>query len=286
LEALTSGQVGAAALDVFEVEPLPAEFPLRNLSQVIMTPHLGASTEEAQENVGIEVAEIVTAYLTTGAVQNAVNLPNLDAKTYATVKPYLELGRKLGHLVAQMAPKHNDRLVITYGGNATKLPADPITRAVLQGFLEPSRGKDVNQVNVRSMAQTSGITVEEIKSNEATDYSEWLHVAAFSGETRASAGGTFYGKNPRIVRISSRPVEVVPSGVLFIFNNKDRPGIVGYIGTLMGRHKVNIASMSLSRDEAGGRALTVLNLDSVPGPDVLAEIAKDPDISDVKVVKL
>ena len=286
LEALKSGQVGAAALDVFEVEPIPAEFPLRNLPQVIMTPHLGASTEEAQENVGIEVAEIVTAYLMTGAVQNAVNLPNLDAKTYAIVKPYLDLGRKLGHLVAQMAPKQNERLVITYGGNATKLPSDPVTRAVLQGFLEPSRGKDVNQVNVRAMAQTSGLTVEEIKSNEATDYSEWIHVAAFSGDKRASAGGTFYGKNPRIVRISSRPVEVVPSGVLFIFNNKDRPGIVGYIGTLMGKHNVNIASMSLSRDEAGGRALTVLNLDSIPGPEVMAEIAKDPDISEVKVVKL
>lgn len=185
-----------------------------------------------------------------------------------------------------MAPKQNDRLVITYGGNATKLPADPVTRAILQGFLEPSRGKDVNQVNVRTMAQTAGLLVEEIKSNEATDYSEWLHVAAFSGGQKTSAGSTFYGKTPRIVRINSYPVEVVPAGVLFIFTNKDRPGVVGYIGTLMGKHKVNIASMSLSRDEAGGRALTVLNLDSVPGKDVLEEIAKDPDISDVKVVKL
>src|SRR5687767_11681 len=105
LAALKSGQVGAAALDVFEVEPLPKEFPLRELPQVVMTPHLGASTEEAQENVGIEVAEAVTEYLTTGAVRNAVNLPNLDAKTYAAVLPYLDLGRKLGHLVAQMAPK-------------------------------------------------------------------------------------------------------------------------------------------------------------------------------------
>jgi D-3-phosphoglycerate dehydrogenase len=111
-------------------------------------------------------------------------------------------------------------------------------------------------------------------------------VAAISGDQKTSAGGTFYGKNPRIVRIASRPVEVVPTGVLFIFVNKDKPGVVGYIGTLMGRHKVNIASMSLSRDEAGGSALTVLNLDSVPGPDVLAEIAKDPDITEVKVVKL
>jgi D-3-phosphoglycerate dehydrogenase len=286
LAALKSGQVGAAALDVFEVEPLPKEFPLRDLSQVVMTPHLGASTQEAQENVGIEVAEAITDFLLTGAVRNAVNLPNLDAKTYAQVKPYFDLGRQLGRLVAQMAPKQNDRLVITYGGNATKLPADPITRSVLQGFFEPSRGKEVNQVNVRSLAQNAGLLVEEIKSNEATDFTEWLHVAAVSGQNRTSAGGSFYGKSPRLVRINSHPVEVDPSGVLFIFSNKDKPGVVGYIGGLMGRHNVNIASMSLSRDVAGGRALTVLNLDSVPGQPVLDEIAKDPDISDVKVVKL
>src|SRR3954470_12763166 len=136
LEALKSGQVGAAALDVFEVEPLPKEFPLRDLPQVIMTPHLGASTEEAQENVGIEVAEIVSAYLLNGAVRNAVNLPNLDAKTYALVKPYLSLANKLGKLTAQLGPKRNDRLVITYGGKATTLPTDPITRSLLKGFLE------------------------------------------------------------------------------------------------------------------------------------------------------
>src|SRR5687768_12591212 len=186
--AMKDGKVAGAALDVYETEPLPKDFPLRDLPQIIMTPHLGASTEEAQENVGIEVAEAITDYLTTGAVRNAVNLPNLDAKTYAQVKPYLDLGRQLGRLVGQMAPKQNDRLVITYGGNATKLPADPVTRAVLQGFLEPSRGKDVNQVNVRTMAQTAGLTVEEIKSNEDTDYNEWLHVAAFSGQTKSSAG--------------------------------------------------------------------------------------------------
>src|SRR5204863_6935289 len=134
--------------------------------------------------------EAITDFLTTGAVRNAVNLPNLDAKTYAQVKPYFDLGRQLGRLVAQMAPKQNDRLVITYGGNATKLPADPVTRAILQGFLEPSRGKEVNQVNVRTLAHNSGLLVEEIKSNEGTDYSEWLHVAAFSGATKTSAGGT------------------------------------------------------------------------------------------------
>jgi D-3-phosphoglycerate dehydrogenase len=261
---------------------------LRDLPQVIMTPHLGASTEEAQENVGIEVAEAITDYLLFGAVRNAVNLPNLDAKTYAVVKPYLELGTRLGRLVGQLAPKRNDRLVVTYGGRATELPADPITRSVLKGFLEQAGGKDINQVNVRTMASSLGLLVEEIKSNEQTDFNEWLHVSAVSGDGKVSAGGTLFGaqNNPRIVRIFSQPVEVIPTGVLFIMNNKDRPGIVGYIGTLMGRHNVNIASMSLSRDVAGGSALTVLNLDSVPPQALLDEVQKDPDISNVKVVAL
>jgi D-3-phosphoglycerate dehydrogenase len=288
LAAIKEGRVAGAALDVYETEPLPKESPLRELPQVIMTPHLGASTDEAQENVGIEVAEAITDYLVHGAVRNAVNLPNLDAKTYAIVKPFLTLAEKLGRLLAQIAPKRNDEVVITYGGKATELPTDPITRFVLKGFLESAGGKDVNQVNVRALATGLGLVVEEIKSNEDTDYNEWLHVAVKSGGQRFSAGGTILGKKqqPRIVRLLGQPVEIVPEGVLFLMNNKDRPGIVGHIGTLMGRHRVNIASMSLSRDNAGGQALTVLNLDSVPPQAVLDEIKNDPDISNVRVVRL
>src|SRR3989442_7223377 len=287
-DAIQSGQVAGAALDVYETEPLPKEFQLRGLPQVIMTPHLGASTEEAQENVGIEVAEAITDYLLHGAVRNAVNLPNLDAKTYALVRPYLNLGEKLGRLLAQLAPKRNDRLVVAYGGKATELPGDPITRYVLKGFLESAGGKDVNPVNVRALAQSLGLIVEEIKSNEETDFNEWLHVAVYSEGQKVSAGGTFFGKqsHPRIVRINSVPVEVVPAGVLFLMTNKDRPGIVGYIGTLMGKYKINIANMSLSRDNKGGHALTVLNLDSVPPSGLLEEVNKDPDISNVRVEQL
>ncbi len=287
-EAAKAGKVAGAALDVYEAEPPPKDFPLRELPQIIMTPHLGASTEEAQENVGIEVAEIVTDFLLNGAVRNAVNLPNLDAKTYAQVKPYLALGEKLGRLVAQLAPKRNDRLVVTYGGKATEAPGDPITRAILKGFLESAGGRDINQVNVRTFANSLGLRVEEIKSNEETDFNEWLHLAVFSGDQKISAGGTLYGakQQPRIGRVNGQPVEIVPEGVLLFLTNKDRPGIVGYLGTLLGRHKVNIASMSLSRDTAGGQALTVLSLDSVPSPAVLEEIQKDPDITNVRVVKL
>jgi D-3-phosphoglycerate dehydrogenase len=289
LAALDRGQVAGAALDVYETEPLPKDSPLRAHANVIMTPHLGASTDEAQENVGIEVAEAITDYLVNGAVRNAVNLPNLDAKTYAQVKPYLLLGEKLGRLLGQLAPKQVDRIFITYGGKAQELiTTDPVTRSILRGFLEFSAGKDINYVNVRTAAAGRGILVEEKKSDEPVTFNEWLHVAVYTGADKVSAGGTFFGSlaNPRIVRLFSRPVEIVPAGIVFLMNNKDRPGMVGYIGTLMGKYKVNIASMSLSRDQAGGLALTVLNVDNPPPPEALDEIRKDPDITNVRVVRL
>ncbi|MBM3823986.1 MAG: phosphoglycerate dehydrogenase [Verrucomicrobia bacterium] len=288
IEAIKAGQVAGAALDVYEVEPLAKDSPLRALPEVIMTPHLGASTEEAQDNVGIEVAEAITDYLLQGEVRNAVNLPNLDAKTYEQVKPYLALGEKLGRLLAQIAPKRNERVIVTYGGKAQEVPTDPVTRAVLKGFLEGAGGQDVNQVNVRTLAQRLGLTVEEVKSNEETDFNEWLHVATVCDQGKtASAGGTFFGghNESRIVRIHSQPVEVVPSGILLLMNNKDRPGIVGYVGTLMAKHRVNIAGMSLSRDTQGGQALTVLNIDSAPPAALLSEITQDADISNVRVVQ-
>jgi len=290
IAALESGKVAGAALDVFAAEPLPADHPYRKQPNLILTPHLGASTAEAQEKCGIEVAEVIAGYLLTGEVRNAVNLPYLDAKTYEQVKPYLPLGEALGKLLAQLAPANADRLYITYGGHARQLPnIDPVSRAVLRGFLSGSNLKDVNNVNVRSVAQSLGLTIEEKKSDEPVTFNEWLHVQVFNdGNKLISAGGTFFGSpnNPRIVRLYSTPVEIPVSGTLLLLNNKDRPGIVGYLGTLLGKHKVNIANMSLARDTAGGLALTVLNLDSAPPPAVLEELQKDPDISNVKVVKL
>src|SRR5215467_12425414 len=220
IAALDSGKVAAAGLDVFIEEPLRADHPFRKHANVTLTPHLGASTGEAQEKCGIEVAEVVTGYLLTGEVRNAVNLPYLDAKTYEQVKPYLVLGEKLGKLLAQLAPAQIDRLYITYGGKAQELPnIDPITRAVLLGFLSRTPVNDLNNVNVRSMASTLGLTIEEKRSGEPVTFNEWLHVQAFrNGEKLISAGGTFFGSpdNPRIVRLFSQPTEIVPAGVVLL----------------------------------------------------------------------
>jgi D-3-phosphoglycerate dehydrogenase len=287
-ESLKSGHVGAAALDVFEVEPPPADFPLRSIPNIVFTPHLGASTAEAQENVGIEIAQAIRAALIDGEIRNAVNMPSIDAKTAAVVRPYITLGDKLGRFVAQLAPNRNDRIVITYGGKAVEMPTDAISRAILTGFLKHAGGEEVNSVNVRSMAATLGLDVEEIRSSEQTDFNEWLHVAVHSGDSKVSIGGTFFGakNDPRIVRVNGHPVEVTPSGAVLMLENRDRPGIVGHIGTLLGTENINIASMSLSRTEQGGRALTLLNLDSVPGADVLKKFSADPDIYSARVIVL
>ncbi|MAE25996.1 MAG: phosphoglycerate dehydrogenase [Limisphaerales bacterium] len=288
VEAIQQGVVAGAAMDVYESEPLAADHPFRSMPEIVTTPHLGASTREAQTNVGIEIADSITAYLTTGAVQNAVNMPSLDAKTYEKVKPYLTLGQKLGRLVSQLAPQQNDRLVITFGGKASDVPFDPIARFVLTGFLANAGGNNVNQINAKSMAESLGILVEQVQSNEATDFIEWLHVAAYCGEEKTSAGGTFFGAqmNPRIVRLNGLPVEIDPNGVVCLINNQDRPGIVGHLGTILASHQINIANMSLHRDREGGNALTVLNLDSIPQDSVLDQIRSDEAIRSIRIVRL
>src|SRR2546428_428574 len=203
LAALDSGKVAAAALDVFGTEPLPAEHPFQKHRAIPLTPHLGASTQEAQKKCGLEVAEVITAYLLTGEVRNAVNLPYLDAKTYEQIRPYLVLGEKLGKFLAQLAPPQVDRLHITYGGKARELPnIDPITRAILMGFLSRASVKDLNNVNVRSIASTLCLAVQEKRSNEPVTFNECLHVQASNdGMKLISSGGTFFGypSSPRIV---------------------------------------------------------------------------------------
>jgi D-3-phosphoglycerate dehydrogenase len=286
-DAIKAGKVAGAALDVYEKEP-PADSPLRELDAMVMTPHLGASTQEAQESVGTEIAEQIMEVLAGGTIRNAVNMPTIDAKVLAVLQPYLTFGEKMGRLLAQLAPKRIERLTIEFCGKAGELETGPVSRAVLKGFLESAEGGDVNYVNAPIIAKQLGIHVGEVKSSEPIDYAELINVrAAIEGQS-ANLSGTFYGSvnNPRIVRINDMPVEAVPNGVLFIMSNKDRPGIVGWIGTIMGQHGINIASMSLGRDKAGGQALTVLNLDSAPSDAVLAEIRKDKDILDVKVAKL
>jgi D-3-phosphoglycerate dehydrogenase len=286
-EMIKAGHVAGAAIDVYDPEP-PKELPVRDLDQVVLTPHLGASTHEAQEMCGIEIAEQVAEALAGGTIRNAVNMPSIDAKVLQFLRPHIAFGERMGRLLAQIGPQHIEHFAVEFCGKAVEWDSRPITRAALVGFLQGAEGADVNFVNAPSIAEQLGIHVEEIKSTEPIDYSELICIRARTEKQTVSVAGTFYGSvnNPRIVRINDNPVEAVPAGVLFIMRNIDRPGIVGWIGTILGKHKVNIASMSLGRDKRGGEALTVLNLDSAPAENVLAEIKADKDILDVKVAKL
>ncbi|MDL5048633.1 phosphoglycerate dehydrogenase [Oscillatoria amoena NRMC-F 0135] len=285
-EALQSGQVAGAALDVYEAEPPADDLPLRKLSNVVLTPHLGASTAEAQESVGIEVAEQIRDYLTTGTVRNAVNAPSVDAKVLALLGPHLELASRLGKILAQLAPKRVDCLQITFWGKVYDEDTRPIARTVVKSFLENAGGNDVNQVNALSLAEHLGIRIETLKNSDEVNYTEMIKVRVRSAEGETSVCGTLFGNDPRLVEVNGNNVEVDPEGILFFMENTDRPGVVGWLGTIMGKHKINIASMSLSRKTPGGRALTVLNVDSEPTAAALDEIRQDKDILNVQVVRV
>jgi D-3-phosphoglycerate dehydrogenase / 2-oxoglutarate reductase len=285
-QALQDGHVAGAALDVFEIEPLPVDSPLRSPPNLVLTPHLGASTVEAQESVGIEIAQSIRAALLEGTIRNAVNMPNLDSKTLAIIGPHLRFGEKLGRFLSQIAPKRVDSLNINYSGKVNEADTTAITRAVLKGFLQIAGGIEVNEVNAPAFAETLGLKVTESRLSAPGDYTDMLELSAVAEGKTVSVGGAFFGATPRIVSINSRPVEARPHGVVLVLENADRPGMVGRIGTLLGEHGVNIATMSLSRNQAGGTALTVLNLDTTPSEELLSEIRANEDIHSAQVIQL
>jgi D-3-phosphoglycerate dehydrogenase len=284
--ALHDRRVAAAALDVFEIEPLPSDSPLRSAPNLVLTPHLGASTAEAQESVGIEIAQSIRAALLEGTIRNAVNMANLDAKTLAIIGPHLRFGEKLGRFLSQIAPKRVDNLNVNYSGKVNEVDTTAITRSILKGFLQLAGGTDVNEVNAPAFAESLGLKVTESRLSALGDYTDLLELSALAEGKTVSVGGAFFGATPRIVSINSRPVEARPHGVVLVLENTDRPGMVGRIGTLLGNHGVNIATMSLSRNQAGGTALTVLNLDTAPGEEVLTAIRASDDIHSAQVIEL
>jgi len=289
LAALKSGHVAAAGLDVFEDEPLAKDSEFRTLPNVVLTPHLGASTAEAQESVGIEVAEQIADLLNTGAVRNAVNMPSMDAATAKVLGPYLDLGQKLGTLVQQVAPKQIATLRISYFGKIVDLDANAITRSIQFGFLRRISGDEVNLVNAPHAFQRLGVQVDVVKSNSECDYTELMKVEAVTGSGEIfSAEGTFTGKTnePRIVGINGREVEVAAEGDLLVLENNDQPGMVGLIGTLLGKDGVNIADMSLSRLTPGGTAYMVVRVDHEPSAAAREEIKNNPAIKQAKFVRL
>lgn len=287
--ALKSGQVGAAGLDVFETEPLPKDSELRSAPNIVLTPHIAASTTEAQETVGIEIAEQIADTLLHGAVRNAVNMPSMDAAAAKVVAPYLDLATKLGTLVQQIAPKQIAKLRVVYQGKVAELDVNAITRALQCGFLRRISGDGVNSVNAPGQIQRLGLAFEVVKSSDAGDYTDLIELEATAGDgTVHSARGTLMGKGnePRIVGVNGREVEVAAEGSLLVLENLDKPGMVGAVGTLLGGDGVNIADMSLSRLTPGGTAYMVVRVDHEPSEAARDALKANANIKLAKFVQL
>jgi len=279
--------VSGAALDVFEKEPVQPDNPLLELDEVICTPHLGASTDEAQLNVAIDVAEQIVDFFKKGQIRNAVNVPSMSAELLLKIQPYLTLGEKLGSLHAQLIEGGVKGITIKYSGDIVNLGVKPITISIVKGFLQSFVGEGVNMVNASFIAKERGIEVAETTTSEAHDFASLISVTVKTEKQEKLIEGTVFGKNdPRIVRIDEYWVEASPSGNMLIFSNVDAPGVIGKIGTILGDDKVNIAGMQLGRNKPKGNAVSIVNIDS-PIPDkTLQKIRSMPNIIYAKMVKL
>jgi D-3-phosphoglycerate dehydrogenase len=285
--AIRARRVGGAALDVFETEPLPPGHPLLGLEQVIVTPHLAASTEEAQSTVALAIAEQVAAVLVRGIVLNAVNMPSADAETLRELAPYLTLAERLGAFLAQLAEGRMAEARLTYAGELGQKPTDALKLSFLRGLLNVILEERVTDVNAPLVAKARGLRVTETTTPDGEDFTSLLGAALATDRGEWSvAGALFKGREPRLVRIDGYPLEAIPQGWMLVFANLDVPGVVGRIGTLCGRHNINIAGMQLGRERRGGRAVSILNLDDPMPEAVLAEIRAMPDIVLAKLVKL
>ena len=286
-EALKSGKVASAGLDVYENEPLPEDHEFRKLENLNLTPHLGASTAEAQESVGVEIAEAIAEVLNGGRIRNAINMPSVDPKDLESLGPYLDLCARLGAFARQAAKGSVEAIHITYYGGVVDFDCVPLTRAVQKGWLAGIAGEDgINDVNAPFKIKDLGIKVETTKSSTSVDYNELIEVKTIANDKNEQmVRGTVLGKtnDPRIVEVDGQAIEVRPVDILLVIRNVDKPGIVGKLGMTLGDCSVNIANMSLSRAEEGEWALTICELDNEPPESALQALVEDSDIREARV---
>ncbi len=268
--ALERGHLAGAALDVFETEPLPANHPLLKRNDVVLTPHLGASTDEAQVQVGLEVAEQIDQFVQTGALKNAINVPNVTLEQLAVLKPYLNLCERVGSFAAQIAPtKSIQRLCLQYQGNIPANDRSILSLALLKGFLGSFLSTSVNFVNVKKLLKERGIVLEESHQEDCIDYASLVSITV-DGDKKLTVAGTLFGKEePRIVRIDHVLIDALPTGFLLFTKNTDQPGVIGALGTMLAAKGINIARMHLGRDREKGEAIAVITIDSEPSADTL-----------------
>ena len=286
-DAIKEGIVSGAAMDVFEKEPTPVDNPLLGLEEVILTPHLGASTAEAQENVAIAIAEQIVEYLVKGTIRNAVNVPSVPAELLASLSPYITLAEKLGSFQGQILKGGIEEVTVEYSGDVVSYDVTAVTVAAIKGLLDQVMDQQVNFVNAPFVAKERGIKVIEIKSSRAIDFASSITIKVKTKETESLVEGALFGKKePRIVRIDKFFLDAVPEGYLLVLYNYDKPGVIGNIGALLGSGNINIARLHLGRQAVGGEAVSVWNMDTPLQAELLSKLIKLPHIISAKVVKL
>ncbi len=292
VEAAKAGKIAGAALDVFGQEPLPEDSPLRGVPNIVLTPHLGASTSEAQEAVAIEAAEIITAFLVNNEVRHAINMAPISGAELEESKAYLDLGYRLGLLQSQLLQQRFKsagikEAEITYRGEVADRKTRLITSAFVAGLMSSGVSEPANIINAEAIARERGIHITESSTRDAGDFASVVSATVKTDNGEFSVSGTIFGdKFLRLVRLDGFLLDAWLDGELLIFRHQDKPGLIGFIGTECGTHKINISHMALGRDEVGGDAVAVLNLDSQPTGALRDEIAGHEHVTGVDLVEL
>jgi D-3-phosphoglycerate dehydrogenase len=282
--ALDSGHVAGAALDVFEEEPAKTN-ALFGHENVVCTPHLGASTVEAQENVALQVAEQMSDFLLQGAVANAVNMPSVSAEDAPKLRPYMKLAEQLGNFAGQLATSDASEIQIEYEGLVAEINTKPLTALVISGFLRPVM-EGVNIVSAPARAKERGIVIAETKRDQAKDYQTLIRITVKGKEGKNTVEGTLFGgEHPRIVTIDGVPIESALSGQMIYIQNKDKPGLIGAVGTLLGNNNINIADFNLGRIPGKSTAISLISVDDPVSDKILQAIAAISQVEKVKVIK-
>ncbi|WP_257350904.1 phosphoglycerate dehydrogenase [Pseudalkalibacillus decolorationis] len=285
-KAIHEGKVAGAALDVFETEP-PINNPLVTLPQVIVTPHLGASTEEAQELVARDVSEEVLHILNNKAFKNAVNLPAMSSETMAKLEPYSLLGTKLGEMIIQITEGTPEDIQITYSGELTELDTAHLTRMILKGMLSYHLGSQVNLVNATHLAKAHGLSYTVKNSAHDRGFTSLINVSIKTENQERSVSGTLLnGYGPRIIKIDDYTIDISPEDHLLLIHHIDRPGLIGHVGSVLGETAINIGSMQVARQNIGGRAIMMLSIDKKAEESVVEKLEQIQDIISVKEIEI